>query len=69
MPHLLIVDEDTVCSQLLREVAREEGLSSVAVTSLRQASIQRALHQPDIVFTAQHLSDGCGLSLLDSRDH
>ena len=69
MPHLLIVDEDTVCSQLLREVAREEGLSSVAVTSLRQASIQLALHQPDIVFTAQHLSDGCGLSLLDSRDH
>jgi DNA-binding NtrC family response regulator len=67
MPHLLIVDEDTVCSHLLREVAREEGLSSVAVTSLRQAVIQLALQRPDIIFTAQHLSDGCGLSLLEAR--
>ena len=69
MPHLLIVDEDTVCSHLLREVAREEGMSSVAVTSLRQAQIQLALQRPDIIFTAQYLSDGCGLSLLDTADH
>ena len=68
MPHLLIVDEDTVCSHLLREVAREEGLSSVAVTTLRQASVQMALQRPDIIFTEQHLSDGCGLSLLDTRE-
>lgn len=67
MPHLLIVDEDIVCSQLLREVAREEGITSVAVSSLRQAAIQLALQRPDIIFTAQHLSDGCGLSLLDAR--
>jgi DNA-binding NtrC family response regulator len=67
MPHLLIVDEDIVCSQLLREVAREEGISSVAVNNLRQAAIQLALQRPDIIFTAQHLSDGCGLSLLDAR--
>lgn len=69
MPHLLIVDEDTVSSHLLREVAREEGISSVAVTSLRQAQIQLALQRPDIIFTAQHLSDGCGLSLLDTMDY
>ncbi len=68
MPHLLIVDEDRVCSHLLREVAREEGLSSVVVTSLRQATAQLALQPPDIIFTAQHLSDGCGLSLLETRD-
>lgn len=66
MPHLLIVDEDIVCSDLLRDIAREEGLSCVAVTSLRQASMQMALQRPDIVFTSQYLSDGAGLSLLAS---
>jgi two-component system response regulator AtoC len=66
MPHLLIVDEDTVCSDLLRDIAREEGLSCMAVASLRQASIQMAMQRPDIVFTAQYLSDGSGLNLLAS---
>ena len=65
MPHALIVDEDLVASNFLREVAREEGLSSVVVTSIRQASIQITLQRPDIIFTAQHLGDGSGLSLLD----
>ena len=65
MPHVLIVDEDSDASHLLREVAREEGLSSVMVTSIRQAAIQITLQRPDIIFTAQHLSDGSGLSLLD----
>ena len=65
MPHVLIVDDDLVSSNFLREVAREEGLSSVVVTSLKQASIQIALQRPDIIFTAQHLGDGSGLSLLD----
>ena len=65
MPHVLIVDEDLVSSNFLREVAREEGLSSVVVTSLRLASIQTTLQRPDIIFTAQHLGDGSGLGLLD----
>lgn len=65
MPHVLIVDDDLVSSNFLREVAREEGLSSVVVTSLKQASIQIALQRPDIIFTAQHLGDGSGLGLLD----
>ena len=65
MPHVLIVDEDSNASHLLREVAREEGLSSVMVTSIRQAAIQITLQRPDIIFTAHHLSDGSGLSLLD----
>jgi DNA-binding NtrC family response regulator len=65
MPHLLIVDDDTASSNLLREVACEEGLSSVVVTSVRQAAMQIALQRPDVVFTAQHLGDGSGLSLLD----
>ena len=65
MAHVLIVDEDLVSSNLLREVAREEGLSSVAVTSITQASIQITLQRPDIVFTAQYLGDGSGLGLLD----
>ncbi len=66
MPHVLIVDEDSVSSHLLREAAREEGLSSVMVTSIRQASMQISLQRPDIIFTAHHLSDGAGLSLLDA---
>ena len=65
MSQILIVDEDSVSSNLLREAAREEGLSSVTVTSIRQAAIQITLQRPDIIFTAQHLSDGSGLSLLD----
>ena len=65
MPHVLIVDEDSDSSHLLREAAREEGLSSVMVTSIRQAAIQITLQRPDILFTAQYLSDGSGLSLLD----
>lgn len=66
MSHVLIVDEDSVSSHLLREAAREEGLSSVMVTSIRQASMQISLQRPDIIFTAHHLSDGAGLSLLDA---
>lgn len=66
MPHLLIVDQDAECSQRLRELAREEGLSSVAVNSLHQAKAQRALQQPDLIVTAQHLPDGSGLTLLDT---
>jgi two-component system response regulator AtoC len=65
MPHVLIVEEDGDSSHLLREAAREEGLSSVMVTSIRQAAIQITLQRPDIIFTAQYLSDGSGLSLLD----
>ena len=68
MPHVLIVDEDLVASNFLRELAREECLSSVVVTSLRQASIQITLQRPDIVFTAQHLGDGSGLGLLDRSE-
>ena len=68
MPHVLIVDEDLISSDSLREVARAEGLSSVVVTSIRQASIQITLQRPDIIFTAQHLGDGSGLGLLDGSD-
>jgi DNA-binding NtrC family response regulator len=68
MPHILIVDEDSVSSHLLREAARAEGLSSVMVTSIRQASMQICLQRPDIIFTAHHLSDGAGLSLIDDSD-
>ena len=67
MPHVLIVDEDRVSGHSLREAAREAGLSCVMVTSIRQASLQISLQRPDIIFTAQHLSDGSGLSLLDIR--
>lgn len=66
MPHVLIVDEDIVSSHLLRDATREEGLSSVIVTSVRQASMQIGLQRPDIIFTAHHLNDGAGLSLLDT---
>ena len=65
MPHALIIDEDVVSSDLLRDVASDEGLSTVVVTSVRQASIQITLQRPDIIFTAQQLGDGSGLSLLD----
>ena len=67
MPHVLIVDEDLISSDSLREVARAEGLSSVVVTSIRQASIQITLQRPDIIFTAQHLGDGSGLGLALSK--
>ncbi len=65
MPHALIVDEDVVSSDLLRNAACEEGLSTVVVTSVRQALAQITLQRPDIIFTAQYLGDGSGLGLLE----
>lgn len=65
MPHALIIDEDVVSSDLLRDAASDEGLSAVVVTSIRQALIQITLQRPDIIFTAQQLGDGSGLGLLD----
>jgi two-component system response regulator AtoC len=65
MSNVLIVDEDGVSSNLLREAARDEGLSSLVVTSIKQASIQITLQRPDVLFTAQNLTDGSGLSLID----
>ena len=65
MTNVLIVDEDSISSHLLREAACEAGLSSMVVTSIKQALVQITLQRPDILFTAQNLNDGSGLDLID----
>jgi DNA-binding NtrC family response regulator len=65
MSHLLIVDDHADFAASLREWASEEGCTCSVTGSMKQAIVQLSLQQPDWVFTAEVLADGCGIDLLD----
>jgi two-component system, NtrC family, response regulator AtoC len=71
MPHLLLVDDDPESIEWLTELAKGEGFSVATADSLRNARIQLARLQPDILLADLQLPDGKGIELvgdLEARD-
>ena len=64
MPHLLIVDDDPEAIAWLSELARSEGFTVATADSLRNARIQMARLQPDILLADLQLPDGKGIDLV-----
>ena len=65
MSHVLIVDDDADFAASLRNCASEAGCTCTVSGSIQQAIVQLSLQQPDWVFSAEVLSDGNGIDLLD----
>ena len=68
MPHILIVDADTVNTGSLRAMLADASCTCAVAASLKQAVTQLSLQQPDCILTAQDLPDGSGLDLLKALD-
>ncbi len=66
MPHVLIVDADTLNTGALSAMLSGEPCTCTVASSLKQAVIQLAIQLPDLILAAQHLPDGSGLDLLEA---
>lgn len=64
MPHVLIVDDDANQRAALAEIAMADGFTAADAGTLREARIQMARQQPDVVLIDLRLPDGNGMELI-----
>ena len=68
MGHALIVEDDADSARMMAALVGAEGFSAATARSLRDARLQMAMQQPDLVLLDLRLPDGNGMSLLDEQD-
>lgn len=64
MPHILIVDDDANQRAALAEIAIADGFTAADAGTLRDARIQMARQQPDVILIDLRLPDGNGMDLI-----
>ena len=68
MGHALIVEDDADSASMMAALVGAQGFSAATARSLRDARMQLALQQPDVVLLDLRLPDGNGMTLLDDPD-
>ena len=63
MPHALIVDDDTIASEVLAELVADQGFTTACAGSVQAARDLLATH-PDVILLDLVLPDGSGIELL-----
>jgi two-component system response regulator AtoC len=68
MGHALIVEDDADSARMMAALVGAEGFTAATARSLRDARLQMAMQQPDLVLLDLQLPDGNGMSLLDEQE-